>query len=188
MPRTLPPHFTFCHKSRVTLRVTSHFVTSLASHLGSLRFCHFIHTHTHSLSLSLIFPSASCYFGFSISALAFSPSVTPPASCQTLQLCVTPSSFASHPPALRHTLGFTSSLVRLAHIFEAEASLTRLSDQATHKALSSPCSTLVRHPPFTGLAAHQHVLRMLQFTDTLDTFTSFYVNKYIDYHAFEIAF
>ena len=40
-------------------------------------------------------------------------------------------------------------------MFEAEASLTRLSDQATHKAPSSPCSTLVRHPPFTGLAAHQ---------------------------------
>ena len=75
----------FCHKSRVTLRVSSHFITSLASHLGSLRFCHFIHTHTHTLSLSLIFPLASCYFGFSISAFAFLPSVTPPASRHTLR-------------------------------------------------------------------------------------------------------
>ena len=33
-----------------------------------------------------------------------------------------------------------------------------------------------------------HVSRTLQFTDTLDTSTRFYVNKYIDYHAFEIAF
>ena len=55
------------------------------------------YTHTHSLSLSLIFPSASCYFGFSISVLAFSPSVTPPALCHTLRLRVTPSGFASHP-------------------------------------------------------------------------------------------
>ena len=61
----------------------------------------------------------------------------------------------SHPPASHHTLGFTSSLVQLAHIFEAEASFTRLSDQATHKAPSSPCSTPVRHPPLTGLPAHQ---------------------------------
>ena len=60
----------------------------------------------------------------------------------------------SHPPASHHTLSFTSSLVRLAHIFEAEASLTQLSDQATHKAPSSPCSTSVGHPPFTGLAVH----------------------------------
>ena len=32
------------------------------------------------------------------------------------------------------------------------------------------------------------VLRTLQFTATLDTFTRFYVNKYIDHHAFEIIF
>ncbi|KAH9044390.1 hypothetical protein EDB85DRAFT_2070585 [Lactarius pseudohatsudake] len=28
----------------------------------------------------------------------------------------------------------------------------------------------------------------LSFPNTLDTFTSFYVNKYVDHHAFEIAF
>jgi hypothetical protein len=32
------------------------------------------------------------------------------------------------------------------------------------------------------------VSRTLQFTDTLDTFTRFYVNKYIDHHAFEVIF
>ena len=30
--------------------------------------------------------------------------------------------------------------------------------------------------------------RYLSFTQTLDTFNSYYVNKYIDHHAFEIAF
>ena len=126
------------------------FVTNLVSHFGSHRTSSqalpctstlfafaILHTHTHTLSLS-----HSCQvfviFGFSISALTFSPSVTPPASC--------------------HTLGFTSSLVWLAHIFEAEASLTWLSDQATHKAPSSPCSTSVRHPPFTSLAVHHRAL------------------------------
>ena len=82
------------------------------------------YTHTHtlslSLSLSLFFPSASCYFGFSILALAFSPSVTPPASC--------------------HTLSFTSSLVRLAHIFEAEASLTRLVTRPPIKPRAHPAA------------------------------------------------
>lgn len=32
------------------------------------------------------------------------------------------------------------------------------------------------------------VLRSLSFTDTLNTFTRFYVNKYIDHHAFETTF
>ena len=32
------------------------------------------------------------------------------------------------------------------------------------------------------------VSKTIQFSDTLDTFTRFYVNKYIDHHAFEIAF
>ena len=34
----------------------------------------------------------------------------------------------------------------------------------------------------------QPVSRALSFTDTLDMFTHFYVNKYVDYHAFEVAF
>jgi len=35
---------------------------------------------------------------------------------------------------------------------------------------------------------HEYVPRTLSFTDTLDSFTSFYVNKYADHHSFEIAF
>ena len=30
--------------------------------------------------------------------------------------------------------------------------------------------------------------KTLLCTDTLDTFTHFYVNKYVDHHAFEVAF
>ena len=33
----------------------------------------------------------------------------------------------------------------------------------------------------------EHVPKTLSFTDTLDRFTSFYVNKFADHHAFEIA-
>ena len=59
-------HFTFiCFSSqpRVTLRITSLFITSLPLHFGSLRFCHFI-TYTHTHSLSLIFPLVFCIILF----------------------------------------------------------------------------------------------------------------------------
>jgi hypothetical protein len=32
------------------------------------------------------------------------------------------------------------------------------------------------------------VERSLHYTKTIDTFCAFYVNKYVDHHAFEIAF
>jgi hypothetical protein len=40
-------------------------------------------------------------------------------------------------------------------------------------------------PVFRGDAA---VPREINFSHTLDVFTAFYVNKYIDYHAFETVF
>ena len=40
-------------------------------------------------------------------------------------------------------------------------------------------------PVFKGDAV---ILREINFSNTLDTFTAFYVNKYIDYHAFETVF
>jgi hypothetical protein len=55
--------------------------------------------------------------------------------------------------------------------------------------------TLIIHLDTIVQASHlilvfgpQHVSNTLSFTDMLDVFSSFYVNKYIDYHAFEIAF
>lgn len=35
---------------------------------------------------------------------------------------------------------------------------------------------------------NQYIFRFLTMHDTLDTFSRFYINKYVDYHAFEIAF
>lgn len=48
--------------------------------------------------------------------------------------------------------------------------------------------TIVRASHLLPVFGQGRVSRTLQFTDTLDTFTRFYVNKYIDHHAFEIAF
>lgn len=48
--------------------------------------------------------------------------------------------------------------------------------------------TIVRASHLLPVFGQERVSRTLSFTDTLDTFTRFYVNKYIDHHAFEIAF
>ena len=55
--------------------------------------------------------------------------------------------------------------------------------------------TLIIHLNMIIRASHlipvfgpQHVSKTLSFTDTLDAFFSFYVNKYVNHHAFEIAF
>jgi hypothetical protein len=48
--------------------------------------------------------------------------------------------------------------------------------------------TIVRASHLLPVFGQERVLRTLSFSDTLDTFTRFYVNKHIDHHAFEIAF
>jgi hypothetical protein len=48
--------------------------------------------------------------------------------------------------------------------------------------------TVVRACHLIPVFGPQRVSRDLSFTDTLDTFTHFYVNKYVDHHAFEVAF
>jgi hypothetical protein len=55
--------------------------------------------------------------------------------------------------------------------------------------------TLIIHLNMIIRASHlipvfgpQCVSKTLSFTDTLDAFFSFYVNKYVDHHAFETAF
>ena len=47
---------------------------------------------------------------------------------------------------------------------------------------------IVRASHLLPVFGQEHVSRILQFPNTLDTFPKFYVNKYIDHHAFEIAF
>ena len=48
--------------------------------------------------------------------------------------------------------------------------------------------TIIRASHLLPVFGPEHVSRTLSFTDTLNTFDRFYVNKYIDHHAFEIAF
>jgi hypothetical protein len=48
--------------------------------------------------------------------------------------------------------------------------------------------TIVRAAQLLPVFGREFVSRTLSFSDTLDEFTSFYVNKYADHHAFEIAF
>jgi hypothetical protein len=48
--------------------------------------------------------------------------------------------------------------------------------------------TVVQASHLLPVFGEECVSKTLSFTDTLDTFTRFYVNKYADHHAFEIAF
>ena len=48
--------------------------------------------------------------------------------------------------------------------------------------------TIVQASHLLPVFGHEYVSQTLSFTDTLDKFASFYVNKYVDHHAFEIAF
>lgn len=48
--------------------------------------------------------------------------------------------------------------------------------------------TIIRAAHLLPVYGSQFVSRTLSFTDTLNEFRSFYVNKYADHHAFEIAF
>ncbi|KAF8227158.1 hypothetical protein L208DRAFT_1298148 [Tricholoma matsutake] len=47
--------------------------------------------------------------------------------------------------------------------------------------------TILRGAHLMGRADKHSIPHQLKHTDTLDAFKSFYVNKYIDYHAHEIA-
>ena len=49
-------------------------------------------------------------------------------------------------------------------------------------------TTVVRACHLIPVFGPQRISRTLSCTDTLDTFIHFYVNKYVDHHAFEIAF
>jgi hypothetical protein len=49
-------------------------------------------------------------------------------------------------------------------------------------------NTIVRASHLLPVFGEECVSKTLSFTDTLDTFTRFYVNKYAAHHAFEIAF
>jgi hypothetical protein len=48
--------------------------------------------------------------------------------------------------------------------------------------------TIVRAAHLLPIFGHGYVSPTLSFSDTLDRFDRFYVNKYADHHSFEIAF
>ena len=48
--------------------------------------------------------------------------------------------------------------------------------------------SILRGAHLMGVSGSQFIPHHLRFTDTLDAFRAFYVNKYIDHHAHEIAF
>jgi hypothetical protein len=48
--------------------------------------------------------------------------------------------------------------------------------------------TILRAAHLLPVFKEGFVSRTLTFSDTLDEFRAFYVNKYVDHHAFEIAF
>jgi hypothetical protein len=48
--------------------------------------------------------------------------------------------------------------------------------------------TIVRAAHLIPVFGREHVSPTLSFTDTLNTFTKFYVNRFVDHHSFEIAF
>ncbi|TFK60106.1 hypothetical protein BDN72DRAFT_779830 [Pluteus cervinus] len=48
--------------------------------------------------------------------------------------------------------------------------------------------SILRCAHLMPIAGQERVPSYLSHTDTLDAFQAFYVNKYIDHHAFEIAF
>src|ERR1700678_1822709 len=49
-------------------------------------------------------------------------------------------------------------------------------------------NTIVQPCHLIPVFSCQRVSRALSFTDMLNKFTHFYVNKYVDHHAFEVAF
>ncbi|KIM34925.1 hypothetical protein M413DRAFT_79919 [Hebeloma cylindrosporum] len=48
--------------------------------------------------------------------------------------------------------------------------------------------SILRGAHLMGVSGTQFIPHHLTFSDTLDAFRSFYVNKYIDHHSHEIAF
>ena len=63
-----------------------------------------------------------------------------------------------------------------------------LAKDGTHNASVIHIDTIFRAAHIMPVYGNDPVPRHLSFTQSLDTFNSYYVNKYIDHHAFEIAF
>ena len=63
-----------------------------------------------------------------------------------------------------------------------------LAKDGTHTMSVIHIDTIFRAAHLMPVYGNDAVPRYLSFTQSLDAFNSYYVNKYIDHHAFEIAF
>jgi hypothetical protein len=63
-----------------------------------------------------------------------------------------------------------------------------LAEDGTNKAAVIHIDTIFRAAHLMPVYGDEAVPRFLSFTHSLDAFNSYYVNKYIDHHAFEVAF
>jgi hypothetical protein len=61
-------------------------------------------------------------------------------------------------------------------------------DNGTRSASVIHLDTIFRAAHLMPVYGNNPVPKHLSFTQTLDAFNSYYVNKYVDHHAFEIAF
>ena len=61
-------------------------------------------------------------------------------------------------------------------------------DDGTHSASVIHIDTIFRAAHIMPVYGNEPVPRYLSFSQTLDAFNLYYVNKYINHHAFEIAF
>ena len=63
-----------------------------------------------------------------------------------------------------------------------------VADDGTHSASVIHIDMIFCAAHLMPVYGNEPVPRYLSFSQTLDAFSSYYVNKYIDHHAFEIAF
>ncbi|KAH9026440.1 hypothetical protein EDB85DRAFT_2074917 [Lactarius pseudohatsudake] len=67
------------------------------------------------------------------------------------------------------------------------AKLDRSNDDGAPPTTILHLNNIVQGVHLLPVFGHEHVSQTLSFTDTLNRFTRFYVNKYTDHHSFEIA-
>ena len=61
-------------------------------------------------------------------------------------------------------------------------------DDGRHQAAVFHLDTIVHLVHLLPIYGEEWAPRGMKYTDSLDTFSEFYVNKFADYHTFEIAF
>jgi hypothetical protein len=63
-----------------------------------------------------------------------------------------------------------------------------LDDNGENQTMIVHIDTIIRSAHLIGIAGNSFIPKNLRYSDSLDAFRTFYVNKFIDYHAHEIAF